>query len=99
MGMISTTSIALTDGPAAWWSFESIVEDTVAASQNNPVCNLALVILGWGTAGASLAIDGEELVQGPKFRIGHQCALENADLTVWIRYEATDPFELTLATR
>jgi hypothetical protein len=70
-----------------------------AASKDSPVYNPALVILGWGTSGASLKIDGEGIGQGSKFRVGHRHGLEDSDLIVWIEHEATAPFELTLCRR
>jgi hypothetical protein len=71
----------------------------VAASPDSPVYNPALVILGWGTADADLAIDGQEIARGSKFRAGHRHGLENSDLIVWLEYKATKPFELTLTPR
>jgi hypothetical protein len=68
----------------------------VAASKDSPVYNPALVILGWGTSGAALTIDGEAIAQGPRFRVGHRHGLEISDLIVWIEHEATEPFEMTL---
>jgi len=72
---------------------------TFAASSDSPVYNPALVILDWGTSGAALAIDGEQIDQGPKLRIGHRHGIENSDLIVWIEREATEPFEMTLTPR
>ena len=56
----------------------------------------ALVIVGWGTSGAQLLIEGKEVAQGPDFRVGHRHGLEDSDLIVWIKHEATAPFEMTL---
>ncbi len=71
----------------------------VAASEESPVYNPALVILGWGTSDVTLTIDNEEVVQGPRFRVGHRHGLEDSDLIVWIEHEATAPFEMTLTRR
>ena len=71
----------------------------VAASRDRPVYNPALVVLGWGTSGVELAIDGEEIAMGPDFRVGHRHGLEGSDLIVWLRHEATEPFEMTLKSR
>jgi len=71
----------------------------VAASEDSPVYNPALVILGWGTSGATLTIDDEEIAQGPKLRAGYRHGLEDSDLIVWIEHEATEPFEMTLTRR
>lgn len=70
-----------------------------AASEDNPVYNPALVILGWGESDASVAINGQPLVKGPKCRIGHRYGLENVDLIVWLEREATEPFEVVLKER
>jgi hypothetical protein len=69
----------------------------VAASGDSPVFNPAFVILGWGTSGASLAIDGQAIPQGPNCRVGHRHGLEDTDLIVWLRRQATQPFEVTLS--
>ena len=71
----------------------------IAAGKDRPVYNPALVILGWGASGAALTIDDEEVVQGPRLRIGHRHGLESSDLIVWIKYESTKPFEVTLTPR
>jgi len=71
----------------------------VAAGADNPVYNPALVIFGWGTSGATLTIDDEEIACGPKLRVGHRHGLEDSDLIVWIEHEATEPFEMTLTRR
>ncbi len=69
---------------------------TFAASEDSPVYNPALVILGWGTSDAAITIDGEGIAQGTKCRIGHRHGLENSDLIIWIEHEANAPFEMTL---
>ncbi len=71
----------------------------VAAGIDRPAYNPALVILGWGTADASLTIDGEAVPRGSNFRIGHRHGLETSDLIVWIGHEAIEPFEMTLTSR
>jgi len=71
----------------------------VAAGKDRPVYNPALVILGWGNADVRLTIDGEAIPRGPNFRIGHRHGLETSDLIVWIEHAATEPFEMTLASR
>lgn len=70
----------------------------VAATEDSPIYNPALVVLGWGTSGASMAIDGEK-VQDARFRVGHRHQLDDSDLIVWVEHEATDPFEMTLTRR
>lgn len=68
----------------------------VAASKDSPVYNPALVILGWGTSGATLALEGKEIAQGRRFRVGHRHGLEDSDLIVWIDHEAAESFQMTL---
>ncbi|MDY7109273.1 MAG: FAD-dependent oxidoreductase [Planctomycetota bacterium] len=75
------------------------VQIEVAAGTENPVFNPAFVLLGWGDADAALTIGGEVIAQGPDFRVGHRHRLEGTDLIVWIRQEATEPFEMTLTPR
>jgi len=71
----------------------------VAASKKSPVYNPALVILGWGTCGSTLMIDGNERAQGPRCRVGHRHGVEDSDLIVWVEHEATEPFTMTLTRR
>jgi hypothetical protein len=70
----------------------------VAASPDRPTFHPAFVIRDWGTSGATLAIDGEVITQGPGFRVGHRHRLETSDLIVWIAHEAAEPFEIGLRT-
>jgi len=75
------------------------VKIEVAASEDHPVYNPALVILGWGTSDATVTIGGEEMAPGPNLRIGHRHGLETSDLIVWIKHETTEPFEMALTPR
>ncbi len=68
----------------------------VAASDDHPIYNPALVILGWGTSDVVLAINGEEVPQGTDLRVGHRHGLEGTDLILWGKYQSTEPFEITL---
>jgi hypothetical protein len=45
---------------------------TLAASPDSPVENVALVVKGWGDAGATLTLDGREVAGGKDFRVGHR---------------------------
>ena len=71
----------------------------VEAGKDSPVYNPALLILGWGNAGAELTIDGQRVVQGSNFRVGHRYRLEDSDLIIWIKHEAAAPFEMALTPR
>jgi hypothetical protein len=76
-----------------------ILKVKVAASDDSPVFNPALVILGWGTADAALTFDVKKSSQRPRFRIGHRHGLDDSDLIVWIEHESTEPFEVTITPR
>jgi len=76
-----------------------VLKIKVDACKDSPVYNPALVILGWGTSGVALTMDGEETAQGPTCRVGHRHGLESSDLIVWIEHEATEPFEMMLKPR
>lgn len=71
----------------------------VAATEDSPVYNPAVVILGWGNSDAAITIDGEEVPFGPNLRAGHRYGLETSDLIVWIERQATEPFEIAVRTR
>ena len=66
------------------------------ADKESPVYNPALVILGWGEAGADLSIDGERIAEGPGLRVGNRHGLEGSDLIVWIEEDGSPVgFQLT----
>jgi len=54
------------------------------ASPESPVDDIALVVEGWGDAGAALEIDGRRVALGRGFRLGHRHTLSGTDLIVWI---------------
>ena len=72
---------------------------TLAASPASPVENVALVVKGWGDAGATLTLDGREVPSGKDFRVGHRRRLEATDLVVFVTVRATSPLRLVLARR
>jgi hypothetical protein len=66
------------------------------ASKDSPVVNLALVINGWGSDGASLTLNGKKVPQGKDFRVGHRAGFRNDDLIVWVKTESTKPIKVLL---
>jgi hypothetical protein len=72
------------------------VRATLAASKESPVVNLALIVKGWGDAGASLILNGEPVAAGRGFRVGHIPGFKVRDLVVWIEVESTEPLEIVL---
>jgi len=68
----------------------------LAASENSPVVNPALVIEDWGETGARLGVDGKQVKRGESFRFGHSHTLEGSDLIVWIKKESTRPIMISL---
>jgi len=69
----------------------------LAASENSPVVNPAVVVKNWGRFGASLKIDGKAIARGRNFRLGHRRSLEGSDLIVWFRAESTRPVRISLS--
>jgi len=75
----------------------SELELELAASEDSPAINPALVVKGWGERDAELTLNGNKVERGRNFRIGHSHSLEGTDLIVWIRTESTTPIKLTLS--
>jgi len=75
------------------------VSFTLAASKDSPVVNLALVINGWGNDGATLTLNGKNILQGKDFRVGHRGGFQADDLIVWLRAESTKPIEVLLTPK
>jgi hypothetical protein len=73
------------------------VEISVEASAASPVRNLAIVVEGWGEAGATLALDGQPMPRGPSFRVGHRRSLERSDLVVWVEARRDAPVRFRLS--
>jgi len=74
---------------------DSTLSFELAGSEGSPVVNPAFVVKGWGETGATLEIDGKQIKQGEKFRLGHRKTLESVDLIVWIEKVAIKPLRLS----
>ena len=48
----------------------------LAASNDSPVVNLALVINGWGGDDATLTLNGKKVPQGKDLHVGHRHRFE-----------------------
>lgn len=68
----------------------------IVASNESPIANLAFVIKNWGDANAALKINGKEIERGNDFRYGHRYRLDETDLIVWLKMEATSPANFIL---
>jgi hypothetical protein len=68
----------------------------VAASPASPLENLALVVNGWGKAGAVVRLNGLPVVIDKDTAIGHRDVLEGTDLIVWIKRTSTAPVHVEL---
>jgi len=75
----------------------SVLEFTLAASEDRPIVNPAFVIKNWGEARAELKIDGKKINRGKDFRFGHNHTLEGSDLIVWVKTESTKTVQITLS--
>jgi hypothetical protein len=68
----------------------------IAASEQSPVVNLAVVVNGWGNNGASLTLDGKKVEESLDFRVGHRDGFAADDLIIYLKYESTSPVSITL---
>ena len=75
----------------------SAVELTLQANQESPVVNPAIVIKNWCEEDARLTINGNPVVQGKDFRLGHVEHLEGVDLVVWVQRESSEPLSVEVA--
>ncbi len=71
------------------------LELTLDASDSSPAVNPAFVVRNWGDGQAKLRLNGVELPK-PALRTGLVHRLDGTDLVVWIQYQSTHPFHLTL---
>lgn len=72
------------------------LEMEISASTDSPVYNPAFIIKNWGDVNAALELNGEEIPRGKDFRYGLRHTLEGSDLIVWIKYQSSEPLEISL---
>jgi hypothetical protein len=75
---------------------DSALQFEVAATKDQPVVNLALVITGWGDADAKLTLNGRQIQRGADFRYGHRKTTKGKDLVVWIKTETSSPLKVKI---
>ncbi|HSW46382.1 MAG TPA: LamG domain-containing protein [Phycisphaerae bacterium] len=73
------------------------LEAVLAAGQESPVVNPALIIRDWGKAGVKVSLNHVPIVSGEDYTIGHRERFEGADLIAWIRTTSTTPMHIELA--
>jgi hypothetical protein len=66
------------------------------ASAQSPLLNPALVIDGWGQAGARVLMNNHELKGGDDFRCGHEKQPPAGRLVIWLKTASTIPVQLVL---
>jgi hypothetical protein len=62
------------------------------ATDESPVVNLALVVVGWGQRDAVVSVEGQQ----PHVRLGHHAGLESNDLIVWIEQKTNQPVSVVV---
>jgi hypothetical protein len=75
----------------------STINFKIMANENSPVLNPAFVINGWGEKGIVLEIEGNKIVSGNDFRVGHRYNLDSIDLISWVRFESTAPVSVVIS--
>jgi hypothetical protein len=79
--------------PGAELSFDLV------ANAESPVVNPAFVILGWGSADATLELNGKGLARGEDFRRGHRQTIDGEDLIVWLKYQTESPLNIRIRAK
>jgi hypothetical protein len=77
----------------------AVLSCRLAASPESPLVNPAFVVRGWGSAGATVKVDGAPFERGRGLRLGHSRNLEGEDLVVWLKVTASRPVQLEVRSR
>ncbi|MBI4581638.1 MAG: LamG domain-containing protein [Planctomycetes bacterium] len=72
------------------------LEFDVAAGEESPLVNLAMVVKDWGRSGVTIRLNHAPVAVGEDFAFGYRERMEGADLIVWIRTAATAPVHVEL---
>jgi hypothetical protein len=67
----------------------------LAANDESPVANLAIVIENWNAKDAAVSVNGKPA----KFRTGLRTTLNGSDLILWIEHEATQPASIVVTPK
>jgi hypothetical protein len=73
------------------------MECEVAASEESPLMNPALVIKNWGQAGVSVKVNGKQIKRGKGLRCGYNHTFEGSDLVVWLEMQSAEPITISLS--
>ena len=74
----------------------STLELELAASNDSPLRNLALLITDWGSSDVRLQLNGQPVPPGPGLRTHHLQHLEGTDLILWLAIESDRPTSLAI---
>jgi hypothetical protein len=72
------------------------LEIEIAASDESPLFNPALVIEDWGDRTAQLVLDGQAVPWDADHRHGLEHGLDGTELVIWLRKETIRPLRLTV---
>jgi hypothetical protein len=68
----------------------------LAATEKSPVVNIPVVIKNWGSAQASVELNGKKLIEGEGYFQGHTSSLDFDDLILWIPLQATTKVSVSI---
>ena len=78
----------------------TLAQDTltfsIEASENSPVCNVAIVVKTWGDDHVRIKLNSRKLSPNDEFRCGYVRRLEGVDLVAWIKVESLSPVEISV---
>jgi hypothetical protein len=69
----------------------------LAASEDSPLINPAVVIENWGSQPANCTVNGKQMVQGEDFRQGIRKSMDGEDLILWIPLEEEKPVTISIS--
>jgi hypothetical protein len=73
-----------------------LLADTDFYGVASTIVNPAIVVKNWGRDPVQLAIDDEPVVLGKNFRVGYEETASGVDLVMWLRFESTEPVNVSL---
>jgi len=74
----------------------SVLKCLIAASEDSPIVNIAMVIKNWGEDEVEISLDDKELEPDDDYRVGYVDTLEGTNLIVWIRAQSTESVNVAL---
>ena len=74
------------------------IDFEIAASQERPLYNLALVVNNWGGKNVTLSLNDKDIIKGKDFRTGIEYDVGGKmKLIVWIKHKARNKTRITLS--